>query len=165
MTQKQNIKITLILGLFSISLGGFLLHYRVHPPLLAKWTNDIPFFIGLFNIIVIPWLFLFNRWISLAYLLNGLSVIFGTIFMAHFSIVHLSSDISIKTIFLNTTLADIIILFVKFTLGKALFDLHFANMEKELTLRYKFIRYPNMGWWLIHFVLISIVYTIGVILL
>ena len=85
--------------------------------------------------------------------------------MAHESLTHLPKIINIKIIFLNTTMPDIIILCAKFAMGKAVFDLHFTDLEKELPLRYKFIRWPNMGWWIIHLILISLVYAIGVIYL
>lgn len=142
-----------------------MLHLRAHPPSPEDIPNYIPFGIGLLNIMVVPWLFLSRRWASTAYLINGLTVIFGIIFMSHESLTHLPKIINIKTILLNTTMPLNIILCAKFAMGKAVFDLHFTDLEKELPLRYKFIRWPNMGWWIIHFIVISLVYAIGVIYL
>ncbi|MFH0888439.1 MAG: hypothetical protein V1871_04455 [Planctomycetota bacterium] len=162
MTQKQNLKLTLVLGLFFISLGGFLLHLRIHNP-AVKAVNYFPFIIGLINIVIIPWLFLFRKWVLTAYLFNGLTVIFGIIFMAHFSTAHLT-DFSFKGIVVGTLLADIIVLGTKFTLGKALFDLEMGH-DPDRELRYMSLRYPNMGWWFIHLAGIALVYAIGAIVL
>lgn len=160
MSQKQNLRIALIFSLFFISLGGWLLHLRIHSP-VNNPLNYIPFFTGLINIIVIPWLFFFKPLVSWAYLLNGMTVIIGIILMADFSLNRLPDDASISAIILGTTLADIIILLGKFFIGKVLFDLQFAQLDKELPVRYKFIRYPNLGWWLVHLVAIAVVYGIG----
>lgn len=160
MTQKQNLKATLIFGLFFISLGGWLLHLRIHSP-SAHPVNYIPFFIGLVNFAIIPWMFFFRPVINWAYILNGMSVIIGVILMADFSIDKLPPELSLSAIFLNTTLADIIMLGGKFTIGKALFDLEFTQLDKDLPVRSKFLRYPNLGWWLVHLVAIAVVYAIG----
>jgi hypothetical protein len=160
MTQKQNLRNTLIFGLFFVSLGGWLLHLRVHSP-SANSLNYIPFFAGLFSIVVVPWLFFFRRLIHWAYLLNGFGVIIGVILMADFSLDKLPPDFTLGTIILNTTLADIFILCCKFAAGKALFDLEFSQLDKDLPVRSKFLRYPNLGWWLVHLVAIAAVYAIG----
>ncbi|MEK7309441.1 MAG: hypothetical protein AAB038_01325 [Planctomycetota bacterium] len=164
MTQKRNIRTTLVFGLFFISLGGFLLHLRIHSP-SAHPLNYIPFFIGLVNIVIIPWMFFFRPLINWAYILNGMSVIVGIILMSDFSLGKLPPELSLSAIFLNTTLADIMVLAGKFTVGKALFDLEFSQMDKDLPVRSKFLRYPNLGWWLVHLVAIAVVYAIGTELL
>jgi hypothetical protein len=58
------------------------------------------------------------------YLLNGLIVIYGTVFMAHFSI----AEISVKSLppeawFLKSTLPDIGIAWGDFFVGKSLYDM------------------------------------------
>jgi len=160
MTQKQNIRIILVFGLFFISLGGWLLHLRIHAP-SAHSVNYIPFFIGLINIAVIPWLFLARRLIHWAYILNGMSVLIGIILMADFSLDKLPPDFTLSTLALGTTLADILVLAGKFMFGKALFDLEFSQMDKDLPVRFKFSRYPNLGWWLVHLAAMAAVYAIG----
>jgi hypothetical protein len=165
MTQKQNIRLTLVFGLFFISLGGWLLHTRAHHPFTGAFTYDVPFIIGLLNFIVVPWLFLYDRSIALGYLINGFTVIFGIIFMAHFSVIHHPKEIVLKAVLLMTVVPDIIILFTKFMVGKALFDLHLSQLDKEIPLKVKPLRYPNLGWWIVHFVAISVVYSIGAIFL
>ena len=164
MTQKQNIRITLVCGLFFISLGGWLLHLRIHPPSVDS-INYIPFFIGLANVAIIPWLFLFRRTIHWAYILNGISVLIGIILMADFSLDKLPPDLTVRAIFIGTTLDDILLLAGKFIMGKALFDLEFSQLDKELPVRFKFLRYPNLGWWLVHLAVMAALYGISAELL
>lgn len=164
MTQKQNIRLALVFGLFFISLGGWLLHLRIHPP-ANNPSNFAPFIIGLISIIIVPWLFLFRRMIHPAYIINGMSVIIGVMMMAHFSLSKLAAPVGFGGIVLGTTLADIVVLLGKFMVGKALFDLQFTQLEQELPVKSRFVRYPNLGWWLVHLIAISGVYAAGVILL
>lgn len=164
MTQKQNLRLALIFGLFFISLGGWLLHLRIHSP-AQNPANYFPFIIGLLNIVIVPWLFLTRRTLDLGYIINGMSVIVGIILMAHFSITRLPDPLGIKNIILNTTLADIMVLLGKFAIGKTLFDLEFTQLDQDLPVRSKFTRYPNLGWWIIHLIAIAAVYFIGVELL
>ncbi len=121
----------MILGLFFISLGGLLLHLRIHPPFengRFNGVHSIASGIGIFSVCVINLLFFFRKTTQLAYLLNGLTVIFGTIFMAHFSIANMKLPVNMTDIFLRTTLADIVILFSKFFIGKALYDLYLEGI-------------------------------------
>jgi hypothetical protein len=164
MTQKQNLKTLLIFGLFFISLGGWLLHLRIHAP-SVNTVNYIPFFIGLANVLIIPWLFFSRPLIHWAYILNGMSVIIGAVLMAHYSLSKLPADFGWERIILGSTLADIVIAFGKFAIGKAIFDLEFSQLDKELPIRFKFLRYPNLGWWFAHLIAIAVVYAIGVKLL
>ncbi|MBI4835035.1 MAG: hypothetical protein HY811_09500 [Planctomycetes bacterium] len=162
MTKKQNIKLMLAFGLFFVSLGGWLLHYRVHTPSPEDTADYIPFFIGIFNFVIVPWLFLNRKTLTAGYLLNGFTVIFGIIFMSHYSFDHPPKGLSFYSLVFETTLADILILIAKFSLGKALFDLEYTDLEKDQPLRFSFPRYPNLGWWIIHLAAIAAVYAIGV---
>ena len=159
MTQKKNIQVLLIAGLFFISLGGWLLHLRIHPPFEAGY-NLIPFIAGILSILVIPSMFFFRKTVPYAYVLNGFAVIVGTITMAHFALDHLQSPVTLESAILHTTFPDIVMLFTKFFIGKALFDINrMASPDAPHT--GLFYRYPNMGWWYVHFVAVSIVYAAG----
>jgi hypothetical protein len=58
-------------------------------------------------------------------------------------------------------LADILILWGKFFIGKALFELEtFGYDQNKLKVGITY-RYPNMGWWMIHRIAISLVYFLG----
>jgi hypothetical protein len=163
MTQKKNIKILLIAGLIAVSLGGLLLHLRIHPP-SADSTNLIPFITGIIGVVIIPILFLSKKTMPYGYLINGFFVIIGTITMAHFSIVHLPKHVTLQTIFVGTLLADIAILFANFFIGKALFELEMYKAIDAAMRSGRFWRYPNMGWWGVHFVALTAVYVLGTLL-
>lgn len=133
MTAKS-LRITLIIGLALISLGGFLLHSRIHPLYVEthkEQINDlnkidkikvkefegyglIPFVSGLTSIILITVLFCFRRTAAYAYLISGMTVIIGTITMAHFGIAKAGNPFML--------FADIAILLGKFPISKAIFE-------------------------------------------
>lgn len=163
MTRKQSIKLILISSLIFLSLGGFLLHVRTHPP-LTEAKNLIPFFLGIFSLTAIPLMFWFRQTLAYAYVINGFTVILGIITMAHFSIVFQGSSVTLSSILFKTTLPHISILLGKFFIGKAIFDLELLNTSTDLLPNGRFFRYPNMGWWLVHLVLLSVVYAAGNIL-
>jgi hypothetical protein len=62
---------------------------------------------------------------------------------------------------MNTTFADIMLSWGKFTVGKALFDLEALRTETDVTVKGRFFRYPNMGWWWVHLVALTAVYSLG----
>src|SRR5450759_190703 len=118
MKKKDNLRVILILIIFFLALGGWLLHLRIHP--LAKDAeNYIPTVAGFISVIITPVLFIFRSTIHFAYLLNGMTVIIGTIAMTHFSIEHPPQVWTLQTILLGTLLADIMLLWGKFAVGKA----------------------------------------------
>jgi len=160
LNKKSIIKLTLIVGLFSLALGGWLLHIRTHPPLMDSY-NLLPFLSGIMSVIILPLLFWFRPTIILAYLINGFLVILGTITMAHFSIVHFAGPINLYTLLFYTTLPDIFLLWGKFCVGKALFDLEFLKSDQDQVPKGRYFRYPNTGWWLVHLFAWSIVYALG----
>lgn len=163
MTRKKNLKALLIACLFFLALGGWLLHLRVHTP-GDELDDYVPFITGIFSVFVLPVLFSFKKTLSIAYLVNGMIAIIGTITMAHFSIVKFEGPATFLTIMINTTIADIAILWGKFAIGKAIYDLEFLHNDNETHPKGRFIRYPNMGFWLIHLAVLSAVYALGNIL-
>jgi hypothetical protein len=159
--KKDSLRAILILAIFFLALGGWLLHLRVHP--VAKDAeNYIPLVAGFISVFIIPVLFIFRSTISFAYLLNGMTVIIGTITMTHFSIEHHPQTWTLQTIFLGTLLADIMLLWGKFAVGKALFDLEMTVSQPDTPMRRgRFFRFPNMGFWLVHVITLTVVYIIG----
>jgi tellurite resistance protein TehA-like permease len=85
MNKKNYMRLVLILAIFFLALGGWLLHLRIHPT-TKDAENYIPLVAGFISVFVIPVLFIFRSTISFAYLLNGMTVIIGTITMTHFTI-------------------------------------------------------------------------------
>ena len=160
MNRKKILKSTLLAGLFSIAVGGWLLHLRIHP--ITKGSDYlVPFISGVVSVFCLPFLFWFRRTITLAYIINGFLTILGTITMAHFSIVFFKGPVTAANIILNTTLADIAVLWGKFAVGKALFDLEFLKSDTDTAAKGRFFRYPNMGWWFAHLFALAAVYTLG----
>jgi hypothetical protein len=161
MKKKDYLRLVLILAIFFLALGGWLLHLRIHP--IAKDAeNYIPLVAGCISVIVIPVLFIFRSTIPFAYLLNGMTVIIGTITMTHFSIENHPPVWTLQTILLGTCLPDILMLWGKFAVGKALFDLDPVISRPDAPMRSgRFFRFPNMGFWFAHIVTLTAVYLIG----
>jgi hypothetical protein len=163
MSARTYIKSTLLIGLLVLSIGGLLLHSRIHP-VGANHSNLVPAISGLLAVLVVPLLFCFRKTTAYGYVLNGFMVITGTITMSHFSIAHWPNPATVQAVLLNTLLADILILWSKFFVGKSLFDLEFFGYEAAREKKGKSFRYPNMGWWFVHLGTVSIVYYLGHIL-
>ena len=161
MKKKDYLRLVLILAIFFLALGGWLLHLRIHP--IAKDAeNYIPLVAGFISVFLIPILFIFQSTISFAYLLNGMTVIIGTITMTHFSIENHPQVWTLQTILLGTCLPDILMLWGKFAVGKALFDLDpVINRPDAEISSGRFFRFPNMGFWFAHIVTLTAVYLIG----
>ncbi|HUN55004.1 MAG TPA: hypothetical protein VMU29_07615 [Smithella sp.] len=161
MTKKNYLRMIMILAVAILALGGWLLHLRIHE--ITKDTeNYIPFVSGIISIIVIPLLFAYRPTLPFAYLINGMTVIIGTITMTHFTLTHPPDVWTLQTVLFGTLLADIILLWGKFAVGKAIYELEPAiNNPEALRSKGRFFRFPNMGFWLLHVVTLSVVYTIG----
>jgi hypothetical protein len=160
MTHRTYVKSTLLGALIVLSIGGFLLHVRIHPA-AQNPSNIVPVISCLLSIVVVPLLFSFRKTIAYGYVLNGFLAIIATVTMSHFAIVHWPSPATLKAIIVNTTFADILIVWSKFFIGKSLFDLETFGYDSDRARLGKTYRYPNMGWWLVHVVAISIVYSLG----
>ena len=149
---KKYLKICLIIALFLVSLSGLGLHYKLHP-LDKNLFGYVPFIAGLVSVLVIPTFFMFRKTLHLAYLLNGFMVILGVITMAHYTIV--------KTLILP----DIFILLAKYFIGRVIFCIEVLPMNGEMKLSgWNWFRYPNDGFFVVHAILLSVVYMLGNIL-
>jgi hypothetical protein len=160
MTVRTYVKSTLLASLVALALGGFLLHLRIHP-FTHSPSKLIPFVSGLLSLVLVPLLFSFRKTLSYGYVLNGMLVILGTVAMAHFSISNWPKPVSVGAILLKTTLADIALLWGKFFVGKALFDLELYGYDRDQAKKGITCRYPNYGWWMVHLVVLSLVYYLG----
>jgi len=160
MSVRSYIKSALISALVALAIGGFLLHTRIHP-FTRNSSNFVPFVAGILSIVIIPLLFSFKRTVSYGYVINGMLTILGSIAMSHFAIVHWPKPLTFASILLQTTLADIVLLWGKFFVGKALFELELRGYDANTVKKGIFYRYPNYGWWLVHLVVISLIYFLG----
>lgn len=162
MLQKNYLKLLLIICLYLLSFGGWLMHYHIHPP-AGNVSNYVPLLTGLVSIFIIPTLFFRKGLVSYAYILNGMTVIIGTITMVHYSLTELPSPLIISAVLLNTTFPVIVLLWTKVFIGKVIFDLEVTNINNLNTPRHpgRFWRYPNMGFWWVHLISLSLVYYLG----
>ncbi len=160
MSIRAYVKTILLIALITLSLGGFLLHLRIHP-ISKNSSNLVPVISGILSILVIPMLFSFKKTIAYGYVLNGFLVIIGTIAMTHFSLVHRPNPLTLGTLLFNTTFCDILILWTKFFLGKSLFELEFFGYDDNRTKKGNTFRYPNLAWWIVHLAGVSLVYGLG----
>lgn len=128
-------KNTLLTALFLMAVGGLLLHLRIHNFMVAdKLHPGNTVFSGAFllaslfpliDVVLVTALFLSRKTAVYGYLLNGMLVIYGTIFMAHFSIAQMiDKSIPLQSMPLNSTCPDIAMLWADFFVGKALYDLY-----------------------------------------
>jgi hypothetical protein len=140
-----------IIGLLLLSLGGWMLHFRIHP-ISENPSYFIPFFLGLANVIIMPQLFNHKKTVIIAYLFNGVGVIIGTITMTIFSLYHLPDPLTFTNTIFKTTLPHILILFPKLLMGQMILS-HFypTGLGRMFT----------MGWWIRHFFYFSIVFSLG----
>ncbi|OGW55188.1 MAG: hypothetical protein A2Y81_07120 [Nitrospirae bacterium RBG_13_43_8] len=126
---------TLLAALFLLALSGLMLHYRIHNfmvpdklnpgAVLFDKTKFLSFLFPCIDLFLVTLLFISKRTVVYGYLFNGLLVIYGTIFMMHFSIAELTArSAPLDAWFLKSTIPDIGIAWADFFVGKALYDLH-----------------------------------------
>ena len=112
-----------ILAFALLSLGGLILHLRVHPPVLEGTLRIfflIPAVFTAAATFILPFMFNSKRLCDYAYLVNLAAVITGTITMAYFSVTHWKGPVTIMTIVFNSTFPDIVILLAKLPLAHSI---------------------------------------------
>lgn len=127
-------KRVLLSSLFLIAFSGLLLHYRIHnfmvlahdqSQLVFDSTHFLAFLFPLIDVVVVTALFASRKTAIYGYLLNGIIVLYGTVFMSHFSIAELTmKSAPIQDWLIKSTLPDIGISWGDFFIGKALYDLN-----------------------------------------
>jgi hypothetical protein len=105
-----------VTSFFLIALGGLLLHLRIHSPSKDP-VNWVPIVFGIVSVFVLP--VLFNRadtflW---AYWFNVIAVTAGTLAMLRYSIHTWQGPVTLQTVVLQSTLADILILWARLPLA------------------------------------------------
>ena len=123
----------LFVALFLLAISGLLLHYRIHNFMVMAHnpsqpvfdsTHFLAFLFPLIDAVVVTALFASRKTAVFGYVLNGMIVIYGTVFMAHFSIAELTAKSApIQEWLIKSTLPDIGISWGDFFIGKALYDL------------------------------------------
>ena len=128
----------LLIALFLLALSGLMLHYRIHNFMVPDKLNPgafifdktrfLSFVFPISDVFLVTLLFMSRKTVVYGYLLNGLIVIYGTIFMTHFSIMELTTKSApLQDWLLKSTIPDTGIAWVDFLIGKALYDLHISE--------------------------------------
>ena len=123
----------LLTALFLIAVSGVLLHFRLHNFMVVDKLNPgnftfdssrfLSFLFSLTDVVLVTVLFMSSKTSAFGYLLNGLIVIYGTVFMAHYSIAELTArSAPLSDWFIKSTLPDIGIAWGDFLIGKVLYD-------------------------------------------
>ncbi|HBH60192.1 MAG TPA: hypothetical protein DDX85_00300 [Nitrospiraceae bacterium] len=87
-------------------------------------TKFLAFMFPLIDTLVVTLLFMWRKTSVYGYLLNGVIVIYGTVFMSHFSIAELTArSAPASDWIMKSTLPDIGIAWGDFFVGKALYDI------------------------------------------
>jgi hypothetical protein len=150
---RTKIKRYLIATLFLLSASGLTVHIMMHSPAQFSY-GYIPLIAGVISTCAIPLLFCFHRTLHLANILNGFIAIVGVITMTHMTFTGVPLYI------------DVILVLVKFLIGVSIFYLSiFQDLNSAPAIKgWNLIRYPNMGFWYVHIILLSAVYTLGHVL-
>lgn len=128
-------KSTLLIALLLLSVAGCILHYRAHPilvpdkvnpgALMFSMTNVLAFLFSALDVVLVTTLFLSRKTAVYGYLFNGLLVIYGTIFMAHYSILDIiTKSIPVSSWLIKTTIPHICISWADFLIGKSIYDFY-----------------------------------------
>jgi len=144
----------LLWALVALSLGGWLMHPRLHP-LSMGLVMVIPLIAASVDVVLVTLLFLRRETARIAYLLNGLLVIYGITTMAHFGLAKGAGVGGLAGLAAMVPVS--FILFADFLVGKALFDGYWAQERAGV----KPSSFLAPGWWLAHFILIPTVYAFG----
>ena len=124
---------TLLAALVLLALVALVMHYLAHPVFapdkehpgqtIFRGSFLAASLLPLLDLVVVTALFLSRRTAPLAFLINGVLVIYGTVLMGHFGLVKLAAipPATSPWIF-RSMLHDIALAWVDFLVGKALFE-------------------------------------------
>ena len=115
----------LVLSLFLVSLGGLLIHLRIHPLSAGKAANWTAFVFGLTSTLAVPVMFYYRGTAKWAWILNLAAVAVGTLGMGHEGLERLrEAGFSLSGLIFDSLLADIFILWAKVGIGQVLLHHH-----------------------------------------
>jgi hypothetical protein len=137
--------------LLLLSLGGLLIHLRMHP-ITENPANFVPFVFGIVNSVLVILFFINNNTAVIAYLINGFGVIIGIIMMVDFSLSNLPYPLTIGKLFLKTTFPYILILFAKLLPAHIILMHYFPSGTGRLF---------TLFWWFRHFLYVTVIYILG----
>ncbi|MFP4380488.1 MAG: hypothetical protein ACLFUS_08295 [Candidatus Sumerlaeia bacterium] len=125
----------MIWTLFFLSLGGFLIHFRIHTNPPDKGFQGtfywIPVLFAIINVIFLPIFFSFRKTVPLAYLINVITVIIGIVLMLHFSIIDWTHPVNWYTVLFYSTIADCVILLARLAPGHYILRWYFPKDKQN----------------------------------
>src|SRR5512138_3363057 len=127
--ETPRVRRILLSAMFLLAAGALLLHANIHQPFKATGGDPVrPVFsnvtaaaFGLFDVIVVTFLFFRRGTAVYGYLFNGLLVIFGTVFMTHFGWARLGAGAPAWKYLFHPMLPDVAIAWGDFLLGSVLY--------------------------------------------
>ena len=102
----------LILLHMCISLGGMLIHLKLHPvgkSLYFLWASPV----SAFSLLVIPFLYLRSSTVAWGFMLNVGTVLIGTIGMSYYFMLTFEGPLTLSRIIMESTLPGILVLWAK----------------------------------------------------
>lgn len=153
---KKEIRLP-VYALVILSLAGWLIHLRVHPVSFdpanpANPAGFVPYIAGIVAIAVVPFLLNSARTFLTGYLINGMSVVLGTVGMASVSIAKPPSPLTLHTILTGTMLGSILLTIPKLFLGQIVMaHYHPHGMGRLFTPFY----------WARHFIYLGAIFALG----
>jgi hypothetical protein len=145
-----------IAALILLSLGGLLLHAGIHPvpspgsP--GNHANLIPFVLGIAGVLIVPLLLSRKRTWLAGYLINGFSVVLGTVLMAYYGASGWSGIPGLSTLLLDSMLASILLMMPKLMIGQRILR-HYRPQGTG--------RMFTPLWWTRHFIYASLLFAAG----
>lgn len=110
-----------ILAFLFISLGGLILHLRIHPPGESVFFL-LPSLIAALNVLVLPLMFAWPPSAPAAFLLTVATVAIGGVGMAYFSASTWLGPVTLWGLASRTTFPDILVLLAKLPLGLVILE-------------------------------------------
>jgi hypothetical protein len=130
----------LLLAMFLLALGALMLHVNIHTPLVEdgqtgtvklNFTNSVAAIFGLLDVVLVTFLFARKKTAAYGYLLNGMLVIYGTVFMTHCGIVKVGGpEVPIVNYIFHPVLPNVIMAWADFFAGAMLYKLWFMEAPK-----------------------------------
>ncbi len=141
MIDVAKVRRNLLLGLFLLSAASVATHFSWHSPLSPPRAQALPnimaFSLALLDLIGVTYLFSRKKTAAWGYLINGLLVIYGTVFMTHFGWSAIGGEgASLFQYILHPTAPETLIAWADFFAGSVLYRLWFmepATKEKSPT--------------------------------
>jgi hypothetical protein len=115
----------LIIAISFLALGGFLLHYRIHPFIGIYRVATI---VSLLDVFLVTALLCTRTSAVYGLLLKGMFTILGVILMGHLSIAgFVGKNPTLSDWIFKSTLADILVALAGFLIAKVIYDSYFKK--------------------------------------